>query len=47
MRIYEESEIPAEQLEIKIIQEKGNFNRGYCILEHEPIIVLNNNKPIE
>ena len=47
MRIYEEFEILAEQLEIKIIQGKGNFNGGYCILEHEPVIVLNNNKPIE
>ena len=37
----------AEQLEIKIIQGKGNFNGGYCILENEPVIVLNKNKPIE
>ena len=36
-----------KQLEIKIIQGKGNFNGDYCILEHEPVIVLNNNKPIE
>ena len=37
----------AEQLEIKIIQGKGNFNGGYCILEDESVIVLNKNKPIE
>lgn len=37
----------ANQLEIKIIQGKGNFNGGYCILEDEPVIVLNKNKPIE
>lgn len=37
----------ADQLEIKIIQGKGNFNGGYCILEDEPVIVLNKNKPIE
>ena len=37
----------AERLNIKIIQGKGNFNGGYCILENEPVIVLNKNKPIE
>jgi len=34
-------------LDIKIIRGKGNFNGGYCILENEPVIVLNKNKPIE
>ena len=37
----------ANQLEIKIIQGKGNFNGGYCILEDDPVIVLNKNKPIQ
>ena len=46
-RIYEEFEILAAQLEIKIIQGKGNFNGGYCTLENEPVIVLNENKPLE
>ena len=46
-RIYDEFELLAEQLEIKIIQGKGNFNGGYCILENESVIVLNKNKSIE
>ena len=37
----------AEQLGIKIIQDKGNFKGGYCILENKDIIVLNKLNPIE
>jgi hypothetical protein len=34
-------------LGIKIIQEKGNFKGGYCLLEQEKIIVINKLKPVE
>jgi hypothetical protein len=34
-------------LGIKIIQEKGNFKGGYCLLEKEKIIVINKLKPVE
>jgi len=37
----------SEVLGVKIIQEKGSFKGGYCILEHEKIIVINKLKPVE
>lgn len=37
----------AEDLGIKIIQDKGNFKGGYCILKNKDIIVLNKLNPIE
>ena len=45
--ILEKFENIAEEIGIRIIQEKGNFNGGYCLLEAERIIVLNKHKPIE
>ena len=45
--IIKEFEHIAENLNIRIIHEKGNFKGGYCILEEEPIIVVNLQKPIE
>jgi len=35
--IFQELEDIAETLNIKIIQEKGNFKGGYCILEKEKL----------
>ena len=34
-------------LGVKIIQEKGDFKGGYCLLEQEKIIVINKLKPVE
>ena len=45
--IFQEFEQIAEQLNIRIMQEKGNFNGGYCLLEEKRIIVVNKQKPIE
>ena len=45
--IYQEFESLAESLNIKIMQEKGDFNGGYCLLEKERIIVINKLKPLE
>ena len=45
--IFQEFEQIAEKLGIRIIQEKGNFYGGYCLLEEEHIIVINKLKPIE
>ena len=45
--VFQEFEQIAEKLKIRIIQEKGNFNGGYCLLEEERIIVINKLKPIE
>ena len=46
-KILQELEDIAEILNIKIIQEKGNFKGGYCLLEKEKIIVINKLKPVE
>ena len=45
--MFQEFEQIAEQLNIRIMQEKGNFNGGYCLLEEKRIIVINKHKPIE
>ena len=46
-QIYQEYEQLAEQMDIKIIVGKGQFNGGICILEDDQVIVLNKQKPIE
>ena len=45
--ILQEFEQIAEKLNIRIVQEKGNFNGGFCLLEEKRIIVVNKLKPIE
>ena len=44
---YNELKEVFEKLNYKIVLDKGNFNTGYCLLEHEKIIVVNKNKPFE
>jgi len=45
--IFQEFEQLAQALNVKIVQEKGNFKGGYCLLEKEGIIVVNKLNPIE
>ena len=45
--IFQEFEQIAEALDIRIIQGKGNFKSGYCLLEKEEIIVVNKLNPME
>ena len=45
--VFQELEKIAEELNIRILQEKGNFNGGYCLLEEQRIIVINKVKPLE
>ena len=45
--IFQKFEKIAEALGIRILQEKGNFNGEYCLLEKKRIIVINKLKPIE
>ena len=45
--IFQEFEKLAEALDVKIVQEKGNFRGGYCLLEKEGINVVNKLNPIE
>ena len=45
--IYNELKNLFEQLEYKIVLDKGSFNTGYCLLEDEKMIVINKNKPYE
>ena len=45
--IFQEFEHLAKALDVKIIQKKGNFKGGYCILEIEGLIIVNKLNPIE
>ena len=45
--ILQEFEQIAEELGICILQERGDFNGGYCLLEEKRIIVINKQKPLE
>ncbi len=45
--LFSEFEKLAEEMSIRIVQGKGNFKGGYCILENESVIVVNKNKPME
>ena len=45
--IFQEFEDIASQMGIRILQEKGNFKGGFCLLETEKIIVINKHKSIE
>ena len=45
--IFQELEQLAEALDVEIVQEKGNFKGGYCLLEKEGIIVVNKLNPLE
>jgi len=44
---YNELKEVFEKLNYKVVLDKGHFNTGYCLLEHEKIIVVNKNKPYE
>ena len=46
-KIFQEFENLAQALNIKIIQKKGNFKGGFCLLEKEKLIVINKLNPIE
>ena len=46
-KIYQELEYIAKILNIKIIQGKGNYKGGYCLLKKEKFIVINKLNPIE
>ena len=37
----------AEKLGLRIVQGKGDFNGGGCIIRQDKVIVLNKMKPIE
>ena len=46
-QLMEHFETLAEKLGLRIIQGKGDFNGGGCIISQDKIIVLNKMKPIE
>jgi|TARA_B110000495_G_scaffold197003_1_gene206635 hypothetical protein len=46
-KLYSEFEALGERLGVKIINGKGNFSGGYCIVKDETVIVVNKLKPIE
>ena len=46
-QLMEHFETLAEKLGLRIIQGKGDFNGGGCIIRQDKVIVLNEMKPIE
>ena len=46
-QLMEHFETLAEKLGFRIIQGKGDFNGGGCIIRQDKVIVLNKMKPIE
>ena len=46
-QLMEHFETLAEKLGLRIIQGKGDFNGGRCIIRQDKVIVLNKMKPIE
>ncbi|SVB51371.1 uncharacterized protein METZ01_LOCUS204225 [marine metagenome] len=46
-QLMEHFETLAEKLGLRIIQGKGDFNGGRCIIRQDKVIVLNEMKPIE
>jgi hypothetical protein len=46
-QLMEHFETLAEKLGLQIIQGKGDFNGGRCIIRQDKVIVLNKMKPIE
>lgn len=46
-KLMEHFESLAEKLGLKIVNGKGNFSGGGCILRKDKMIVLNKMKPIE
>jgi len=37
----------AERLNIKLVQDKGDFSGGSCLVKEEKFIVVNKRKPLE
>ena len=37
----------AERLNIKLVQDKGDFSGGSCLVREENFIVVNKRKPLE
>ena len=46
-QVYQDFEELAEQLNIRLISGKGNFDGDYCMVEQDKYIVVNKNRPIK
>ena len=46
-QLMDHFETLAEKLGLRIIQGKGDFNGGGCIIRQDKVIVLNKMKPVE
>ena len=46
-KLYEEFEILSKKMGLKIINGRGDFIGGNCIINNEKVIVLNKLKPME
>ena len=46
-QLFEQFEKLAEKFELQIIQGKGDFHGGSCIIKQDKVIVVNKMMPIE
>ena len=46
-KLYEEFEVLSKKMGLKIINGRGDFIGGNCIINNEKVIVLNKLKPME
>ncbi len=46
-KLYNEFEDLAEKVGFRLINGRGDFRGGSCIIKDEKVIVVNKNKPIE
>ena len=46
-KLYAEFELLAKKLNLKIINDRGSFVGGICMIKDEKVIVVNKMKPLE
>ncbi len=46
-QIFRQFEELTERMGLRLVEDKGNFNGGSCLVKDEACIVLNKHRPIE
>ncbi len=46
-QLYQQFEVLSERLGIRLVEDKGNFIGGDCLVDKKPCIVVNKRRPIE
>ena len=46
-QLFQQFETLSERLGIRLVEDKGNFIGGGCLIDKKPCIVVNKHRPIE